>query len=97
MATYLILNCVFITIVVLLLRLKPRIPSKRWWITFSIVVAMTAIFDNVIITLGIVSYDQTKLLNVYIGKVPIEDFFYTLLACIIVPGLWNSLSIKVKK
>ncbi len=58
---------------------------------------MTAVFDNVIIGLGIVSYDHTKLLGVFIGSVPIEDFFYALLACLVVPFLWNSLSFKKEK
>lgn len=52
---------------------------------------MTTIGDSVIIGLGIVSYDPHKIMGLYIGLVPIEDFFYPLAAAIIIPTIWNGL------
>ncbi|RYF29253.1 MAG: lycopene cyclase domain-containing protein [Chloroflexi bacterium] len=50
---------------------------------------MTAVFDSLLIAVGIVGYDLDKILGIYIGKAPIEDFFYAILAAIIIPALWN--------
>ncbi len=39
---------------------------------------MTAVFDNLIILAGIVSYDESKLSGIKVLVAPIEDFAYTL-------------------
>lgn len=64
-------------------------PTKAWWVTLLALLALTLVFDNLIIWAGIVAYDTTKLLGVYAGLAPIEDFFYALLAVIILPALWQ--------
>lgn len=89
MTTYLILNCLFLFTLVLFLPAALKKPSKAWWITLAIVVALTAIFDPIIIALGIVDYDPSKLLGVYWFGAPIEDFFYALYAVILVPLVWK--------
>lgn len=91
MATYLVLNLIVIVIVVIALRVKFKKPSKPWMLTFFSLMILTAIFDNVIINLGIVAYDETKLLGAYLGSAPIEDFFYAVLAAVLMPVLWNKL------
>ena len=53
--------------------------------------AMTAIFDNLIIASGIVDYDYEKTLGIRIVLAPIEDFAYTLVALVLVPSLFNYL------
>lgn len=63
--------------------------TKAWWITFALLLLLTAVFDSIIIWAKIVGYDPDKILGVYIGFAPIEDFFYAILAVIIVPALWN--------
>ncbi|MFM1993912.1 MAG: hypothetical protein RL537_601 [Actinomycetota bacterium] len=50
---------------------------------------MTAIFDNVIIGLGIVDYDYEKTLGIRLLLAPVEDFAYTLVALVLVPSLFN--------
>lgn len=94
MATYIILNIVFMTIVVLALRIKPRKPSRPWWVTLIALLIMTAVFDAMIIGFGVVDYDRTKLLGLYVGNVPVEDFFYAVLSVVIVPVLWRRLEFK---
>ena len=64
-------------------------PNKSWWITLAILLVLTAVFDSIIIWAGIVDYDIQKILGLYVGKAPVEDFFYAILAVLIVPTLWN--------
>jgi lycopene cyclase domain-containing protein len=51
---------------------------------------LTAVFDNLIILAGIVDYDATKLMSIYVGVVPIEDFAYTVVAVLLVPAIWKA-------
>ena len=53
---------------------------------------LTAVFDNLIILAGIVGYDETKLLGINVGVVPIEDFAYTVVAVLLVPAIWKAAS-----
>lgn len=89
-ATYLSLNLVFVAVVLLVL--KPWLRGS-WRATLSValhLVVLTVIFDSIIIWLGIVAYDQTKLLGFNIGLAPVEDFFYAILAAIMVPAIWRA-------
>lgn len=89
MLTYLVLNLVFLIIFglpLLLVRIKF---DKNWLVTLLILVVMTAVFDSLIVGLHIVAYDTSKISGIFIGKAPIEDFFYSILAALIVPGLWQ--------
>jgi lycopene cyclase domain-containing protein len=69
-------------------------PSKAWWTTLIVLLILTAIFDSIIIAAGIVEYSPNKILGIYLGFAPIEDFFYAVLAVIIVPALWNVFETK---
>lgn len=51
---------------------------------------LTAIFDNLIILAGIVDYDNTKLLGINVGVVPIEDFAYVVVAILLIPSIWKA-------
>lgn len=89
MMTYLTLNVIFMALVLVLLRRHLPTRSKSWYLTLLILLVMTAMFDNIIISLDIVAYDSAKLIGLYVYKAPIEDFFYALLAVTIVPALWS--------
>jgi lycopene cyclase domain-containing protein len=91
MATYVIVNIVFIAIILLLLRARPRRPSRASLTTLAILLALTAVFDSIIVGLSIVGYDASKIIGLYIGNAPIEDFFYAVLAVIVVPTLWQKI------
>jgi lycopene cyclase domain-containing protein len=86
-ATYLILN--FVVMLLALALVRPRVPWRAtwWWAGLVALLLLTAVFDNLIILADIVSYDPEKLLGVYIGVAPIEDFAYSILAALIVPHL----------
>ena len=94
MATYFILNIIFMSVTLLILRVKLRMPSKPWWLTLVILLLMTAVFDALIIGAGIVDYDRSKLLGLYVGNVPVEDFMYAILAVMILPTLWRRMEKK---
>lgn len=59
--------------------------------TLIVLLIFTAIFDNVIVALGIVAYDPAKLSGLFIGVVPIEDFAYSVAAVLLLPTLWGVL------
>ena len=92
--TYLILNLIFLACIAGLFMQYLTKPNKAWWLTLLILIILTAVFDNVIVGLNIVGYDSQKILGWYIGKAPIEDFFYAILAVVIVPALWNVFDTK---
>ena len=52
---------------------------------------LTAVFDNLIVLSGIVAYDESKLIGLKVGVVPIEDFAYTLVAVLLVPAIWKAM------
>jgi lycopene cyclase domain-containing protein len=94
MATYLILNILFVSIVLLALGIRRHMPSKAWVITILSILTLAAVFDSIIVGLSIVSYNNDKILGIFVGLAPIEDFFYAILACLIVPHLWNGIAIR---
>lgn len=94
--TYLIMNLIFLVCVVVLFLQHIKKPTKTWWITLTALLVLTAIFDSIIVWANIVGYDPSKILGIYVGFAPIEDFFYAILAVIIVPTLWNLFEPKTK-
>ena len=89
MTAYLALNLVVLAgLLPGLIRFRHRL-SGRWLLIVLILFVMTAVFDNLIILAGIVTYDPSKLLGLYIGVAPIEDFFYPLVAALVIPVFWN--------
>jgi len=87
--TYLMMNIFFLVCIGVIFLQHLVKPTKNWWIALAILLALTAIFDSIIIGAGIVGYDTEKILGLYVGLAPIEDFFYAILAIVIVPALWN--------
>lgn len=90
MATYLVLNIVFMAVVLIALG---ALGALRWNRTMTwvmvILLVLTAVFDSLIIMAGIVDYDYELLLGLKIGAAPVEDFFYAVLAGVLVPNVWH--------
>ena len=98
MATYVALNVVFLAVVLAVLKWRRLLVWNRSVIvTLCILIACTAVFDSLIIAAGIVDYDTTKILGMYIGTAPIEDFMYALLAAVVVPALWKGFGLYDRK
>lgn len=89
MLTYIILNVVFMLAVLIALRRYIIFNTKQWWLTLLALLVMTLVFDNIMISAGFVGYNVEKLLGIYAYVAPIEDFFYAVLAVVMVPALWN--------
>ena len=87
--TYLVVNLIFLVCIAVLFSQHLQKPNKTWFISLVALIVLTAIFDSLIVWASIVGYDPTKILGLYIGFAPIEDFFYAILAIVIVPALWN--------
>ncbi len=58
-------------------------------VTLVILLALTAVFDSLIIWAGIVGYDYGKTLGITIGLAPIEDFLYTIVVVPLTIALWS--------
>lgn len=66
-----------------------RSSQRAFWYTLLAVLSLTAVFDSLIIACGIVAYDTSHILGVYIGRAPIEDFAYACVSVIVVVILWE--------
>ncbi len=53
-----------------------------------VLLALTAVFDNVIVGSGIVAYDESRILGARLGVAPVEDFSYAIVAALALPALW---------
>ena len=90
---YLYLNLTFMLIAFVILNVFVRkMPWKILSITLIGMILLTAIFDNVIIGLKIVDYNQSKLSGAFLGLAPIEDFAYTVVSVLAVATIWNKLT-----
>ena len=94
---YLVLNLVFIAASFFALLLVPKNRWPAYLVAMVPMLALTAIFDNLIIASGIVAYDASKILGLFIGLAPIEDFAYTIAAVLIVPSVWSAMTRRKQK
>lgn len=79
--TYLALNAVFLgALAIVGLLLIKRLPWKTIGLATLALLALTVVFDNVIVGTGIVAYDESLITGIKIGYAPIEDFAYALAA-----------------
>ncbi|QYH34997.1 lycopene cyclase domain-containing protein [Salinibacterium sp. M195] len=90
--TYWLLNAVFLALVVaLVITVVVRRRSPQWRaiaITMGILLVMTAVFDNVMISVGLVGYSAEAISGAFIGVAPLEDFAYAIAAVVLLPCLW---------
>jgi lycopene cyclase domain-containing protein len=90
--TYLLLSLAFTGVGFVIAFLIGRSSfSRATWQTLGLLMAATVIGDNFIVANGIVEYDSTKILGVFIGAAPLEDFAYTLVAAVLIPAIWTAL------
>ena len=61
-------------------------------LTISVLLALTAVFDTVMIGSGLFHYADQHLVGIRIGLAPIEDFAYPLCAAFLVPAVFVLLS-----
>ncbi|CAN5319967.1 hypothetical protein BH09ACT1_BH09ACT1_00880 [soil metagenome] len=92
------LNAIFLAVVALVAivaAIRTRSPRLApVLITVAALLITTAIFDNVMIGIGLVGYDAAKISGAFIGIAPLEDFAYAIAAAILLPCLWVLLPAK---
>ena len=49
---------------------------------------LTAVFDTLMIAVGLVAYDSALLIGARVGLAPLEDFAYPVAAAILLPSAW---------
>ncbi|MEY2848785.1 MAG: hypothetical protein RI885_1450 [Actinomycetota bacterium] len=92
--TYWALNAIFLSVVGVVAVVAGVRRGIRWsavGIALAVLLLMTAVFDNVMIGVGLVGYDETKISGAFIGIAPLEDFAYALAAAVLLPSLWELL------
>ncbi|ACQ81731.1 lycopene cyclase domain protein [Beutenbergia cavernae DSM 12333] len=103
---YLLLNAAVLAVVVLaaallLRRARPTRAERRELgrplaLTALVLVAMTAVFDSLLIATGVIAYDEAALLGVRVGLAPLEDFAYTFAVLALAPALWIALGRRAR-
>ena len=98
--TYWALNAVFLGAVVLVALaavLSGRGPRRTSVLLAGLVLlATTAVFDNVMIGIGLVDYNPDLISGAFIGIAPLEDFAYAIAAVVLLPALWHLLAPRRK-
>ena len=87
------LNALFLAVVAVVGCLAlAKIRRAMPWLTFAgtlgILLLVTAVFDNVMIGIGLVGYDTAKISGAFIGIAPVEDFGYAMAAAVLLPSVW---------
>ena len=81
----------------ILMPLLDRRPGNAWphpgavAVTAAALFVLTAVFDNVMIGMGLFHYSPEHLTGLRIGLAPLEDFAYPLAASLLLPSLWTVL------
>ena len=90
--TYWALNAYFLAVAVVLFavaRITRRKPAfAPLLVTLAVLLVITAVFDNVMIGIGLVGYNQALISGAFIGIAPLEDFAYAIGAAVLLPALW---------
>ena len=86
---------VLVTLVVTLSTLRRPAFARRMaasGIAAAVLVALTAVFDNLMIAAGLVVYPSQHLSGMRIGVAPLEDFSYPVCAAFLVPAVFTLLT-----
>jgi len=68
--------------------------GPRWsavGLTAIALLVTTAVFDNVMIRIGLVDYNPDLISGAFVGVAPLEDFAYAIAAVVLLPSLWHLL------
>jgi lycopene cyclase domain-containing protein len=87
--TYVILSVAVLALIALATApVLRRLPYRPLVLTAIALIALTVVFDNLIVGSGIVAYDPAKISGVLMPIAPVEDLAYAIGAVLLVPTLW---------
>ena len=95
--TYPVLNAIFLGLAALVAAVALwRRPAARRLaapagLALAAVLVLTAVFDNIMIGVGLVAYDADLISGWFVGLAPVEDFAYPVAAALLLPALWSLL------
>lgn len=64
---------------------------SAWAVATTALLALTAVFDNIMIAAGFFDYREDGISGIRLGLMPIEDFLYPLAGALLLSGLWQLL------
>lgn len=94
---YISLNIFIVMAVIVVFRMSVRWPARRTWLALGGLFILTAVFDNLMIWIGAFEYTAESIMGVRVGLAPVEDFFYPLVAVMLVTTLWQRYEPTEKK
>jgi len=94
-AGFLVGSIVAASVLLAIARVRPRILAVV--VTIAVLVALTAVFDTVMIGAGFFSYADMHLAGPQIGLAPIEDFAYPVAGALVLPALWLALRARSRR
>jgi lycopene cyclase domain-containing protein len=92
LAVVLVVTAAAVAAMVVTRRRRPGADRGRmlgaFGITLAVLLVLTAVFDNVMIGVGLVGYDPALISGAFVGIAPLEDFAYAMAAVLLLPSLW---------
>lgn len=64
---------------------------SSWAAATGALVVLTAVFDNVMMMAGFFDYGTEQISGLRLGLMPLEDFFYPIVAALLLSGAWQLL------
>ena len=90
--TYLVLSLGVLAALTAVTWRTVRSRARVLTLTGLALLALTVMFDNLIVAVGIVEYDEALILGVRMPIAPVEDLAYAVGAVLLVPALWQWLA-----
>lgn len=99
--TYLLMSLPFIGVGVIVFAAGARCAHRRgtshrylgsWAVATSVLLALTAVFDNVMLAAGFYDYSADGISGLRLGLMPLEDFLYPLVGALLLSGAWQLLN-----
>jgi lycopene cyclase domain-containing protein len=97
---YALLDVIFLTVIAVLVLAGFAVKQTPGWpavaLAAAVLLVATVVFDNIMISIGLVAYNPDRIAGVFLGVAPIEDFAYTIAAVVGLPALWALLSPRTR-
>jgi lycopene cyclase domain-containing protein len=75
-----------------LVRRTARAPGTTWWrsvlVTMMALVVLTVIFDSLMVSVDLFTYDQARSLGIDVVLTPLEDLAWPVASAVLLPSLW---------